>query len=91
MAVRKRSITIAGHRTSYSIEDAFQDGLAALADKEGLSVAALIARIDAQRPPDANLSSALRLYVLQAAREGRLADHAPTGQDPPAPNAPHPR
>jgi len=96
MAVRKRSITIAGHRTSYSIEDAFQDGLVALADDEGLSVAALIARIDAQRPPDANLSSALRLYVLQAARAGRLADHAPTGQaltgqDPPAPNAPHPR
>lgn len=91
MAVRKRSVSIAGHRTSYSIEDAFQDGLAALARHEGVSLAALIARIDAQRPPDANLSSALRLYVLRAALEGRLPDLAVTDPVPPEATGRHPR
>ena len=72
MTVRKRSIAIQGHRTSYSIEDAFMDGLRALAEAEGVSLAALVTRIDRARPRDASLSSALRLHVLAAARAGRL-------------------
>lgn len=72
MAVRKRSITIAGHRTSYSIEDAFQTALQALAAARNLSLARLIAQIDAEKPGDQNLSSALRLHVLDAALSGEL-------------------
>lgn len=64
--VRKRSVTIGGHATSYSVEDEFHAELAGLAQREGCSVAALIARIDATRPAGRNLSSAIRVHVLQA-------------------------
>ena len=73
MSVRKRSVTVAGHRTSFSLEDAFFEALGELARAEGVSLAALVARIDADRPRDANLSSAVRLHVLEAALAGRLA------------------
>ncbi|MEX2454635.1 MAG: ribbon-helix-helix domain-containing protein [Rhodospirillaceae bacterium] len=64
--MRKRSVTIAGHRTSVSLEDAFWSDLLAIAAARGLSVNALIAEIDDGR--EANLSSAIRLYVLDAVR-----------------------
>jgi predicted DNA-binding ribbon-helix-helix protein len=63
--MKKRSITIAGHRTSLSLEEAFWVELKRLADQEGLSLSALITRIDARRDLKINLSSALRLYVLE--------------------------
>lgn len=63
--IRKRSITLHGHRTSFSVEDAFLDELKAIATKRQLSFAALVAEIDEERPLDSNLSSALRLFVLQ--------------------------
>lgn len=63
--VRKRSISIRGHRTSFSIEQPFFDELAAIADERGIAVAALVAEIDATRPRETNLSSALRVHVLQ--------------------------
>jgi predicted DNA-binding ribbon-helix-helix protein len=69
----KRSITIAGHRTSISLEDPFWDGLQRLAAVRGQAVAELVAEIDAERTataPDASLSSALRVRVLRAV-EGR--------------------
>lgn len=72
MAVRKRSISIKGHRTSFSIEDAFFDAIATLAQSRALSLAALIAQIDEERARDANLSSAIRLFVLAAAKDGQL-------------------
>ena len=59
----KRSVTINGHATSISLETAFWQELKRMADEAGLSVAALIARIDADRQTG-NLSSALRLAVL---------------------------
>ena len=59
----KRSVTIAGHRTSVSLEPLFWQSLKELADEEGLSLNALITRIDSTR--ETNLSSALRLYVLE--------------------------
>lgn len=66
--MRKRSVTIDGHRTSVSLEDAFWTELSAIARRRGLSLAALVAEIDRARvegPAAAgNLSSALRLYVL---------------------------
>ncbi|HET9537232.1 MAG TPA: ribbon-helix-helix domain-containing protein [Mesorhizobium sp.] len=66
--IRKRSIAIRGHRTSFSIEQPFYDDLLAIADERGLSLAALVAEIDAARPRDANLSSALRIHVLAWAK-----------------------
>lgn len=63
--VEKRSVTIRGHRTSYSLEKPFSDELAAIAESRGLTIAALVAEIDERRPREANLSSALRLYVLE--------------------------
>jgi len=64
-APKKRSVTIRGHRTSFSLEDAFYTELERLAETRGIPVAALIAQIDAARPRATNLSSALRLHVLE--------------------------
>ncbi|REF72816.1 MULTISPECIES: ribbon-helix-helix domain-containing protein [Paracoccus] len=60
----KRSITIGGHRTSVSLEDAFWRELRGMARVGGRTTAALIAQIDAARPPEVGLATALRLYVL---------------------------
>lgn len=62
-ALKKRSLSIAGHRTSVSLEDAFWTALKAMAERRGLSLAALVAQIDAGRDA-ANLSSALRVAAL---------------------------
>jgi predicted DNA-binding ribbon-helix-helix protein len=63
--VVKRSVTIKGHRTSFSLEQPFFDALTAIAARRGLSLAALVAEIDGNRPKGANLSSALRVHVLE--------------------------
>lgn len=63
--VIKRSLAIAGHRTSISLEDAFWQGLRQLAEERKLSVAALVAEIDAARGAS-NLSSAIRVFVLRS-------------------------
>jgi predicted DNA-binding ribbon-helix-helix protein len=68
-AVRKRSVTICGHRTSYSLEEAFQNELEEIAAARSTPLAALVAEIDEARPRDTNLSSALRLFVLDAVRK----------------------
>ncbi len=60
----KRSITIAGHRTSISLEATFWEALAEIAASRGASVAALVAEIDRKRPDDTNLSAALRMFAL---------------------------
>lgn len=69
-ALLKRSVTIAGHRTSVSLEAPFWEALGRLARRRGLSVQALVAEIDAARKAG-NLSSALRVYVLAAVAGGR--------------------
>ena len=61
---RKRSLTLARHRTSVSIEDAFWDGFQEIAQREGLSLNALAARIDRQRGLEVGLATAIRLFVL---------------------------
>jgi predicted DNA-binding ribbon-helix-helix protein len=66
--VIKRSVAIAGHRTSISLEEPFWEALREAAEARSLSVQALIGRIDAARG-DQNLSSAIRVYVLQTVRE----------------------
>lgn len=60
----KRSVTIDGHRTSVSLEDAFWKALATQAATRDLTRAALIGRIDHARPPEIGLATALRLFVL---------------------------
>ena len=66
--IRKYSITLHGHRTSFSLEEEFHDELRALAAARGRSLAALIADVDERRSEEDNLSSALRVFVLQAVR-----------------------
>jgi predicted DNA-binding ribbon-helix-helix protein len=61
----KHSLVIAGHRTSVSLEHAFWSRLKIIAATRRCSVAALVAEIDAGRAA-ANLSSAIRVFVLQA-------------------------
>ena len=73
-AIVKHSLVVAGHRTSISLEDAFWQALKAAASTRDLSVAALVAEIDAGRG-DANLSSAIRVFLfLQIGRDARGAD-----------------
>jgi len=70
---RKRSLTLAGHRTSVSLEDPFWDALRELAAARGLAVNALAAEIDAARPAGLGLASALRLAVLEHLRAAAAA------------------
>jgi predicted DNA-binding ribbon-helix-helix protein len=63
----KRSVAIAGHRTSVSLEEPFWEVLREIADRESVSVQALIGRIDAERG-EQNLSSAIRVFVLASLR-----------------------
>ncbi len=67
----KRSLMIAGHGTSISLEEPFWVALKELAAQRNLSLAALVAAIDAERK-GGNLSSAIRLHVLAAARAGEF-------------------
>ena len=63
----KRSMTIAGHQTSISLEPAFWAALRKAAEEEGLPLNALVARIDAERiqaPSPPNLGSAIRLWLF---------------------------
>lgn len=64
-AVRKRSVAIRGHRTSFSIEQDFFDELEKIAAARSVSLAALVAEVDETRARDANLSSALRVFVFR--------------------------
>jgi predicted DNA-binding ribbon-helix-helix protein len=63
----KRSLTIAGHRTSLSLEAEFWEALREEAARRKLSVAALVTEIDQSRGTR-NLSSAVRVWLLQAGR-----------------------
>lgn len=63
--IRKHSITLHGHATSFSLEDVFYDLLIAISRRNKQSLASLIASIDAERGNQNNLSSSLRLYVLE--------------------------
>jgi len=65
MTIVKHSLAIAGHRTSVSLEEAFWEALKTIAVQRGVSISSLVAEIDSDRG-EANLSSALRVYVLKA-------------------------
>lgn len=64
----KRSLTIAGHRTSLSLEAEFWDALNTAAKAESKSLATLVGEIDAARG-ERNLSSAVRVWLLRRAQQ----------------------
>lgn len=64
----KHSLSIAGHRTSISLESAFWEEFKRIANARGEPIASLVASIDAGRGT-ANLSSAIRVFVLNATRK----------------------
>ena len=74
---RKHSLTLAGHRTSISLEPQFWRAFQRCAERQGLSVSALAERIDAERidtmEGEVNLSAAIRLHVLEDL-QARLRD-----------------
>jgi predicted DNA-binding ribbon-helix-helix protein len=76
--VIKRSIVIAGHKTSVSLEDAFWKGLKDIAVSRHMTLSDLVATIDTGRP-HGNLSSAIRLFVLSH-YQGKSNGHADTEQ-----------
>jgi predicted DNA-binding ribbon-helix-helix protein len=74
--VVKRSIVIAGHKTSVSLEDAFWQGLKEIANGRSLTLSDLVATIDTDRHRG-NLSSAIRLFVLDYYRARASASLPP--------------
>ena len=70
--VVKRSIVIDGHKTSVSLEDAFWSSLKEIAHTKNVTVSKMVTEIDRTRR-HGNLSSALRLFVLERARTKPLA------------------
>jgi predicted DNA-binding ribbon-helix-helix protein len=65
----KRSVTIQGHRTSFSLEPVFWDALRAAAAEDGKALSALVAEIDEAR--STNLSSAIRVWLFERTRGGQ--------------------
>jgi predicted DNA-binding ribbon-helix-helix protein len=74
--VVKRSIVIAGHKTSVSLEDAFWQGLKEIADERSMTLSDLVSSIDTDRR-HGNLSSAIRLFVLDHYRNNNVATGTP--------------
>jgi predicted DNA-binding ribbon-helix-helix protein len=66
--LKKRSVRIAGHATSISLEEEFWDALKAIAEREKTSVPLLISKIDESRGGH-NLSSAIRVFILKQVKE----------------------
>ena len=75
--VVKRSIVIAGHKTSVSLEDAFWSGLKQIASGRDHTLSEMVATIDSERA-HGNLSSAIRLFVLEQYRNSIGAADAET-------------
>jgi predicted DNA-binding ribbon-helix-helix protein len=77
--LKKRSFTIARHRTSVALEDGFWSVLDGIAQREKLSLAALVAKIDASRATTP-LASALRLHALADVASRKPADTRLSGE-----------
>ncbi|MBR6597925.1 MAG: ribbon-helix-helix domain-containing protein [Alphaproteobacteria bacterium] len=63
--MKKISVSLSGHQTSITLEPEFIDVLHKIASTRGVSVASIISNIDNTRTPDINLSSAVRVWILQ--------------------------
>jgi predicted DNA-binding ribbon-helix-helix protein len=85
--VMKRSIVICGHKTSISLEEPFWSGLKEIAKSNKATLSSVVANIDSGRQYG-NLSSAIRLYVLEHTRARQSASQldlgAAGGRSPPA-------
>lgn len=68
--VKKRSVVVGGHRTSISLEQAFWEALQQVASGQGKTINQMVSDIDAER--SGNLSSAIRVFILDRAKEGLL-------------------
>ena len=82
----KHSVTLQGHRTSISLEDAFWRAFRDIAAEKDMAINALAAEIDAGRAPDTGLASAIRVYVLRhyRARAGLESGPGTCNADPAA-------
>ena len=80
-AITKRSVVIGGHKTSVSLEEPFWNAVREIAGNQQVTVSSLLRQIDLDRR-NANLSSAIRVYVLENVRSQAASLHA----QPPASN-----
>ena len=80
-AIAKRSVVLRGHKTSVSLEKEFWEGLREIAEVKNTQLSSLLLKIDSDRR-NANLSSAIRIYVFEYFR--RNAGDAPAGRRGPA-------
>ncbi|PPR77145.1 MAG: hypothetical protein CFH01_01672 [Alphaproteobacteria bacterium MarineAlpha2_Bin1] len=69
--IKKRSVNISGHRTSISIEEQFWEVLKEISEYNKKSINSIILEIDKKRNIDTNLSSAIRLFVLNKLRKDK--------------------
>jgi predicted DNA-binding ribbon-helix-helix protein len=74
--VVKRSIVVAGHKTSVSLEEAFWNGMKEISGLRNMTLSELVGEIDSNRQ-QGNLSSAIRLFVLDYFRTRALASSTP--------------
>jgi predicted DNA-binding ribbon-helix-helix protein len=72
-SIKKRSIIIDGHKTTVSVEEAFWSDLKKIAHRQQVTLSELVAKIDRARE-QGNLSSAIRLYVLEHIRRRGQSD-----------------
>ena len=77
--VRKRSVVIGGHKTSVSLEEAFWSAIREITIERGMSMSAMIEQIDSAKQ-QSNLSSAIRLFVLEYYRARAPAERADDGR-----------
>jgi predicted DNA-binding ribbon-helix-helix protein len=75
----KRSVVIAGHKTSVSLEEGFWKGLKEIAGERATTLSGLVASVDENRQ-QGNLSSAIRLFILDHYRSQN--DHGQIGESP---------
>ena len=83
----KRSVSIAGHRTSVSLEGPFWDALRSIAEAQSRSVQSVIGEIDAARGRQ-NLSSAIRVFVLRTVQDRAESPAGRSQADPARPQPP---
>lgn len=78
-AITKRSVVIGGHKTSVSLEEPFWNAVREIAGYQQKTVSSLLRQIDLERR-NANLSSAIRVYVLENVRSQAATTHQPNGR-----------
>jgi len=88
--VVKRSIVVAGHKTSVSLEEAFWNGMKEISALRNVTLSELVGEIDGSRQ-QGNLSSAIRLFVLEHFRSRAGAAAPPPAESNPHHDGSHPR